>query len=158
MRTLAIFDIDGVLADISHRLHYLREKDYDKFYGVSIAEDQPIASGRELLVKMRGYCTFPPEDLWLLTGRPERTRIMTEMWLRARLNLWPRSEDLLMRPDGDYRPSPELKVMLLKKRQRELKKYDLIYFIDDDPENVKAVEEVFPDITGIVFSTKRFKK
>lgn len=156
MNTLVICDIDGVLADISHRLHYLEEKDYKNFYGVAMANDKVIESGNNLVKSLRDGRSFMEADVWLLTGRPEQTRAMTKQWVESVTSLYISSTMFLMRPDGDYRPSPELKVELLKKRRRELKKYDLVYFIDDDPENVKAVEKAFPNITGIVFSTKRF--
>lgn len=41
IRTLIICDIDGVLADCSHRLHYLKEKRYDAFYGAEMLDDDP---------------------------------------------------------------------------------------------------------------------
>lgn len=64
---------------------------------------------------------------------------------------------LLMRGDGDYRPSSIVKVELLKACNIPFDDYETIYFIDDDPENVKAVCEAFPKITGITFGIKRFK-
>lgn len=163
MRTLAIFDIDGVLADCTHRLHYAKAKDYDKFYAdEEILKDTPIRSGIELLQNMATWA-----DIWLATGRSQRCDMATLTWLQRVVG---RREVLRglasFRDEGDFRPSPVLKVEQLKDLFRESKKrsegyfvtqdVNPIYFIDDDPENVKAVEKAFPSITGIVFSTKRF--
>ncbi len=40
-----VFDIDGVLADCSHRLHYIQgdNKDYESFYSYDeVLKDMPI--------------------------------------------------------------------------------------------------------------------
>lgn len=46
-----VFDIDGVLADCSHRLHYIQKpiKDYDKFYSdKEILKDKVLKNGQML--------------------------------------------------------------------------------------------------------------
>ena len=46
-----IFDIDGVLADCSHRLHYLKDKNYDNFYSdEEIMKDKPIHDIMDIFV------------------------------------------------------------------------------------------------------------
>lgn len=47
-----VFDIDGVLADCSHRLKYIQgeDKDYDKFYSdKEIMKDKPIEGGKKIM-------------------------------------------------------------------------------------------------------------
>lgn len=154
--TLIICDIDGVLADCSHRLHYLEEKNYEAFYSVaSMIEDGIIWGGKDLFNAIKQ--PMSGLDVYLLTGRPERTRKITELWLNYYDIAFNR---MYMRADGDYRPSPKVKVDLMNKLAESRKSYDRScsgYFIDDDPENVKAVCKAFPKITGITFGTKRFK-
>ena len=45
-RPLAVFDIDGVLADVSHRLPFVarRPKDWDAFFAAAV-DDPPFAQG-----------------------------------------------------------------------------------------------------------------
>lgn len=156
MSNLLICDIDGVLADCSHRLHYLQEKDYDAFYAnENLVKDKPIIEGIDLTHALKA---LNGSYIILLTGRPERTRRMTEMWLENNMVFYDR---LLMREDGDYRPSPKVKTELLFKNMPHnmgFNPYFLGYFIDDDPKNVKAVCKAFPDITGITFGIERMKR
>ena len=51
-----VFDIDGVLADCSHRLHYIQgeNKDYDKFY--SDEDDDQVNE----MFKKRGIVCYKP--------------------------------------------------------------------------------------------------
>lgn len=162
--TLIICDIDGVLADCSHRLHYLEEKDYGEFYGDKILDDELIQSGAKLLYHLwdRHFVgdslTEVSNSLIFLTGRPNKTRTITQDWMRACLVAQVANYPLLMRGDGDYRPSPIVKVELLKACNIPFDEYKTIYFIDDDPDNVKAVCEAFPKITGITFGTKRMEE
>lgn len=163
--TLIICDIDGVLADCSHRLHYLEEKDYEAFYGNNtILNDAVIQAGLDLLFSLRygGWSVGEPvrakNPVIFLTGRPALTRSITRTWIQHHVGYAMHTLPLLMRGDGDYRPSPVVKTELLQAALPDCgKKYDKIYFIDDDPENVKAVCEAFPQITGITFGIKRFK-
>ncbi len=180
---LIICDIDGVLANCEHRLEHLSRKDYDIFYGTKMADDTDIEEGR-LLVNALCNAVTSPSAIYYATGRPERMRNLTLNWLEAHLMPQARSDRLYMRKDVDYRPSPELKVeqieQILKDREviggynligwlkavsdavtsiitGEKEQPPTVYFIDDDPENVKAVCGRFPFITGITFGTKRME-
>jgi hypothetical protein len=54
-------------------------------------------------------------NVMLLTGRNEKYRHITLKWLRdAELDF--SFEELIMRPDFDYRPDAEVKIELLEKR------------------------------------------
>ncbi|MGH8773828.1 MAG: hypothetical protein ACRDWI_01180 [Jiangellaceae bacterium] len=127
-RPFAVVDLDGVLADVSARLHHLEGpgKDWNAFFA-GIPDDRPLAEGmavaRELAVE---------HDLVYLSGRPERTRPETEAWLRehgapaARLRL---------RPDGDRRPARVLKVAVLRQLAQER---SVAVLVDDDPAVCRA--------------------
>jgi hypothetical protein len=129
VRELAVFDIDGVVADVRHRLHFLdsRPKDWSGFFAAAGA-DTPLAEGVALAREaLRTY------DLAWLTGRPERLRAVTERWL-ADLDL--PSTPLVMRRDRDFRPAR------LAKRD-ELRRLaagrDVAMVVDDDPDVIEAL-------------------
>lgn len=146
-------DIDGVLADCGHRLHYKEEKDYDKFYGLEMLDDRTINAGLELLALVEEKDEDVP--IILISGRPERTRKATTVWLDVCGLVY--YDEILMRKDGDYRSSDIVKKELIEKYLMHNPQYKnwMAYFIDDDPKNVKAIEATFPNFTGLVFSTKR---
>lgn len=166
---LYIFDIDGVVADISHRLHYMQEKNYEKFYSdEELAKDEEIGAGIDLANKL-----FESEDSFVMfmTGRPYSTEKATWKWLND--HKVKHSQMGFFREDGDYRPSPIVKTEGIEQAITEVRdilesaskdgsvgelELGKIYFVDDDPKNVQAVEEKYPDITGIVFTTKRMEE
>lgn len=128
---VTVFDIDGVLADVSHRLHHVarRPKDWDAFFAAADA-DPPLADGVELA---RQAAT--ESAVAYLTGRPEWLRAVTADWL-ARHGL-PDGE-LHMRPRGDLRPARVAKLDLLRAVHR---RQPVRALIDDDPDVVAAVRE-----------------
>lgn len=133
---IAVFDIDGVVADVRHRLHLLerRPKDWPGFFAAAGA-DPGLAEGIErVLTAAAEY-----EVVWL-TGRPDSLRAVTRRWLADR-DL-PETE-LIMRGHRDFRPAPVLKVAELNKlrgRQVEL-------FVDDDAKVIAAAADAgFPTV------------
>lgn len=120
-RPLAVFDIDGVLADVSHRLHYLDEYRWDRFF---------TAAGRDPLLDegaTRLRAALADHDVAYLTGRPERNRRLTERWL-ARHDL--PTGPLYMRPDHDRRPARRVKRDVLRELARTR---TVASILDDDP-------------------------
>jgi phosphoglycolate phosphatase-like HAD superfamily hydrolase len=99
---IAILDIDGVLADASHRQHLVdgRPKDWDAFFA-AVGADPPIPAGLRLARDLAAS-----DDVVLLSGRPERTRADTEAWLRDNAVPYAR---LILRPDADRRPADRFK-------------------------------------------------
>lgn len=100
-------DIDGTLADRSHRLHFIetKPKNWDAFFAAA-ADDAPIQPVCDAISDLMEY-----NRIIFVTGRPERTRIATSLWLSKRAVLWP--DYLFMRKDGDYRPDEIIKEELL---------------------------------------------
>lgn len=148
-------DIDGVVADCSHRLHFLEDKNYDKFYSKEeMTKDVPIKSGAFLLNAL--YSSPYECAIVFVTGRPYRTEEWTREWLikKARFKS-AEFATILMRKNHDYRPSDVIKVEAIKKFLNENCYRGEYLFIDDDPKNVQAVEKSFPQIRGIVFGTER---
>lgn len=101
---MIVFDVDGVLADPTHRLKYIQGQhpDWEKFFEES-KDDAPIRAGlRLLLLHLRSTHRV---ELW--TGRSDRYRLMLESWL-LRFGM-PRLPQIAMRPHGDHCPDVELK-------------------------------------------------
>ncbi|HZE49687.1 MAG TPA: hypothetical protein VE074_08995 [Jatrophihabitantaceae bacterium] len=128
--TVAVFDIDGVVADVRHRLHYLesRPKDWGGFFGAA-SDDPPLAEGVTLAADLAQQ-----HDLVWLTGRPGWLRTVTTHWL-AEHGL-PVGE-LFMRGSGDRRPARLYKLGVL----RRLANREIAAFIDDDAEVIDAAKQ-----------------
>jgi phosphoglycolate phosphatase-like HAD superfamily hydrolase len=127
---VAVFDIDGVLADVRHRLHFLdaRPRDWDAFFaavGADAVLTQGVDAIRDALADGLGVV--------YLTGRPERCRQDTVQWLHA--HGLPVAE-VLMRPDAERRPARLFKVAALRRLASHA---DVAYLVDDDPEVADAV-------------------
>jgi len=103
---LAVVDIDGVLADVGHRLHFLdrRPKDWKGFFAAA-RSDPPHPEGLALVAELAR-----DHAIVLLTGRPEGCRGDTETWLADHGVAY---ELLVMRPGGNRRPAAEVKVGVL---------------------------------------------
>jgi hypothetical protein len=130
VRGLAVFDVDGVLADVAHRRHHLARPDWDAFFAAA-ADDPPLGTG----VTMSHQCADAGLTVVYLSGRPERLRGVTSDWL-DRHGL-PAGE-LLLRPDHDRSPATRLKLRALRTLAR---RDDVVTFVDDDPDVVEAVRD-----------------
>jgi phosphoglycolate phosphatase-like HAD superfamily hydrolase len=130
LRPLAVFDVDGVLADVTHRLHHLRARPqrWERFF--QAADRDPLLD--EGADRLRAALT--DHDVIYLTGRPERTRRLTERWL-ARHDL--PTGPLLMREDRDSRPARWMKREVLRKLGTTR---DVVSVLDDDPAVVAVLE------------------
>jgi hypothetical protein len=129
-RPVAVFDLDGVLADVRHRLHLVegRPKKWDAFFDAAVA-DPPLAPGVQLARASAEDC-----DLVYLTGRPERCRADTLAWLDHH-GLPP--GPLMMRRSRDFRPS---RVAKLEQLRRLATKRTVAVAVDDDAQVCDAYE------------------
>lgn len=130
MRPLAVFDLDGTLADVRHRLHHLehRPKQWDAFFDAA-RDDPPLETGVALALESGREC-----DVVYVTGRPERCRADTRAWLRE--HGLPDGE-LAMRRGRDRRPARVAKVELL---QRLARGRVVAVVVDDDEQVCVAYE------------------
>jgi hypothetical protein len=137
--TLAVFDVDGVLADVAHRRHLIAgpRRDWDAFFAAA-GEDPPLGVGVALALRSHAQ----GHEVVYLSGRPERLRRDTERWL-ARQGL-PRGE-VLLRPDRDYSPATRLKLAALRRLSR---RDDIALFVDDDSWVVDAVGATRPPMVS----------
>ncbi|MBO8202356.1 hypothetical protein JW613_29335 [Streptomyces smyrnaeus] len=127
---LAVFDLDGTLADVRHRLTFLqqRPRDWDAFFAAAV-DDPPLAKGVALALETAERC-----ELAYVTGRPERCRADTVEWLRT--HGLPTGR-LLMRAEDDRRPARVTKPVLLRQLARER----AVALVVDDDEQVNAAYE-----------------
>jgi phosphoglycolate phosphatase-like HAD superfamily hydrolase len=133
-RTVAVLDIDGVVADVRHRLHHLDSRDWPAFFAAADG-DPLLAEGAALAADLAAR-----HDIVWLTGRPEWLRDVTAAWL-DRHELPP--GDLHLRPSGDYRPAPRFKLGVL----RRLAPRGIAAVVDDDEQVVETARSAgFPAV------------
>ena len=136
-RTLAIIDIDGVVADVRHRVHYVeqRPKNWDAFFAAAI-DDEAHDEGLAVVETLAATC-----EVIFLTGRPEHLRDDTQGWLDGH-GLG--GHRLVMRPEGDRGPSARFKVRRLQQLAR---KRTVAMVVDDDDKVIAAMKEAgFPTL------------
>lgn len=126
-----IFDLDQTLFDIGHRLHFVegRRKDWDGFHGAMDGDRLNMWAFRLLwMYDQYGY------DIIVMTGRSEEYRDMTrDQLMRHEIPY----NMLLMRQEGDYRPSAEVKVEMFRERVEGMySELDALY--DDNVEVCEA--------------------
>jgi len=126
---VAFVDLDGVLADVRHRLHHVtsRPKDWDAFFAAAI-RDELHPEGRAVVERLR-----QDHEVVYLTGRPERCRDDTLAWL-ARHGL--DGPELIMRSPRDRRPAAVVKVEVIARRFADR---DVAVVVDDDDRVVAAM-------------------
>ena len=135
-RMLAVVDLDGVVADVRHRLHHLTggRKDWPAFFAAA-PEDGLLAEGSETVHRLAEVY-----DVAYLSGRPERLRAVTQRWLHDQQLP---AGDLLLRPDGDYTPSRVFKVDALR---RLAVTRTVVVLVDDDQRVLDAAREAGFDV------------
>lgn len=126
---VVVFDVDGVLADVRHRLRHVerKPKDWPAFFA-AMDEDGPLEEG---IARARAEAAAGRAIVYL-TGRNETYRRVTEAWF-ARHGL-PEGR-LVMRRNDDRRPARLFKPQALARIARNA---DVVSVIDDD-EAVVAV-------------------
>ena len=133
---VAVVDIDGVLADVRHRLHHVTErpKDWRAFFA-GAGDDGLLAEGAHATRQLAEVY-----EVVYLSGRPERLRAVTEAWF-ARHDLPPGR--LVLRPPDDYRPASVWKV----ERLEELAETRTVaVLVDDDPRVLDAARRAGFDV------------
>jgi phosphoglycolate phosphatase-like HAD superfamily hydrolase len=101
-----LFDIDGTLADLTHRLPHIQKepKDWDAFFA-ACRDDRPIEHIVDLVHALSHF-----DHIVLVSGRSDRVKRQTKDWLREHLINY---DALYMRRDGDHRPDNQVKAELL---------------------------------------------
>jgi hypothetical protein len=124
-----VFDVDGVLANADHRQDVLfaggKRKNWKAFFA---------AAGDDALIEEVARLTTlidPALKVVLLTARPTSNRSITLTWLAEHDVRW---DLLVMRPDGDFRSSPEAKRGAVQELRDQGFEPQLAF--DDDRRNV----------------------
>jgi acid phosphatase class B len=96
-----IFDIDGTVADCTHRIHLIsgEHKDWDAFHD-ACDRDTPIQGTIQVLNALY----VAGKRIVFVTGRMERGREKTEKWLETwtAVNSYDIRYNLVMRPNGNH--------------------------------------------------------
>ena len=101
-----VFDIDGTLANITHRRHWVATKPKNwAAFNAAMANDTVYEDIHWLLDTFKTSC-----QIILCSGRGDDTRLVTERWLEDN-NIY--YNQLFMRRAGDYRQDSIVKVELL---------------------------------------------
>ena len=118
-----ICDIDGTLANIQHRLHWIttKPKNWTAFFQTMI-DDEPIQS----VIDFLRLLNMREASVIYVSGRPDSHRLETQSWLRR--HSLP-GGPLYMRRAGDHRPDDIIKIELLAQIRND--GYDPKIAIDD---------------------------
>jgi hypothetical protein len=140
---VAVVDIDGVLADVRHRLHYVEErpKDWRSFFAAA-PDDPVLAQGLETVRRLAEVY-----DLVYLSGRPEHCRQDTLAWF-DRHGVPP--GDLRLRTPKDFRPARVTKVEALDSLSATRA---VAVFVDDDPLVCEAARAAGYDVLPATWMT-----
>jgi len=134
-----VFDLDGTITDTRHRDHLNPrmmegyEGNGDKWVPYSMAGDKDDAI-LPVIAMMRGAPLAV--NIWIITGRTNLARDLTEHWLEVNrvphYHLW-------MRKEGDHRPNVELKLARLD--ALESRGHSVELWVDDYPRVTKAMRK-----------------
>lgn len=140
-RNVVLCDIDGTIADLTHRLHYVKggNRDWGSFF------DSVGGDGFRKDVWDRVVADAEANDACVifLSGRSDVCRRETEMWLMENCH-----EDIdypitLMRRDRDRRPDTEVKKEMF---ERHFGGYNVVRVYDDRPRLVSMWREMGLDV------------
>lgn len=121
-----IFDIDGTLADVEHRRHFLPNNgcapDWKAFFDAMV--DDPVMPD---VVRLQSILwQYGPRPMVLCSGRPDNYRAHTEKWLADNGIHYDR---LMMRRAGDHRSDVIVKREMLQELREE--GFEPCFAVDD---------------------------
>ena len=111
MRPLYIFDLDGTLALIEHRLHFIQQKPKDwRAFFAAVGDDKP----NEPVIRVYKALREAGAECWIWSGRSDECQEATKDWLAkhcgTRFGGWfSAPEAFRMRKAGDFRDDVEVK-------------------------------------------------
>lgn len=146
-RGFVVCDIDGTIADIKHRLHFVKppnthlhtegaiegldfKKDWKSFF-----EASPSDPVRHDTLGLLANALGTDHEIIFVTARPETYRKQTEEWIQRHV---PGYTTIIMRAAHDKRPDTEVKKDIY---EQYLKHYHVFYVIDDRPAVIRMWRE-----------------
>ena len=120
MKTI-IFDLDGTLADLQHRIEFAKKKDYREFFA-RVLLDAPITD----VIYMATVLKVAGHRIIICSGRSDESKGDTEAWLQRNKVLY---DALYMRRSGDHRPDYVVKAEIYNQYIRD--KEDVLCVFDD---------------------------
>ena len=141
-KTTIICDIDGTIANLQHRLHFIKnpdgskksykDSDWDSFHKACV-DDEPYDDVIEILHSLvRGHgngcnvCGAVEREVYFFSGRNESVRKETIEWLEKNVSIPVEDGSLYMRSEGDRRPDTTVK-------------YEMMYELKIMPEDVLCI-------------------
>jgi hypothetical protein len=130
LKKIVVCDIDGTVADLSHRLQYAKgpEKNWDTFFSL-LDGDTPR---RDIYAQVRELADREGADLVFVTARPEKYREATRNWLIKHDH--GKFVHIIMRRDNDKRVDTEVKEDIYN---QYLKQYEIVGVFDDRPSVIR---------------------
>lgn len=127
-----IVDLDGTLADITHRRHFLEGEKKDwKNFSRNVIRDELNVWCREIILRMA-----PDHEILLVSGRGEELREETESWLTQHSVPY---QALYMRRRGDHRDDTVVKREIFEEKIRP--EHEVLFAIDDRAKVVRMWRE-----------------
>lgn len=135
-----VVDIDGTIADTDARVAEITNKyqldnegrwtdeHIDEFTKTEVIKKDELLPGAEILPELARKCKA---KIVFLTGRSERARVATRIWLKNKLNIFD-SVPLVMRPEGDMSGPSQCKENIFINTVLKMHPESSFIFFDDD--------------------------
>ena len=132
MKNIILCDIDGTVANNDHRQHFLEgKKDWDGFFN-ALDKDKPIYKTINKIIREHQN----GKNIIFLTGRPERYRSSTLVWLEKFFDF---NISMLMRKNNDQRNKLIIKREIF---ESNFNNAEIDYVLDNDNELLEMWHEI----------------
>lgn len=129
--TVIVYDLDGCVANAEHRFPLIRDDNrWDEYYDLC---DKDTVN--EELLALMSYTQRVFDSQVIVTGRVERIRDKTELWLKENNVAY---DELYMRPDDNRQRNHHFKVDMATNL---MSCYRIALWVDDNPA-VSALREL----------------
>ncbi len=132
-QTTVIFDIDGVIADATHRNHHITKpnNNWDEFFQ-DCENDTQLTHNTHLLQLLAKH-----NNITLLTSRPKAVKKQTTNWLTKNNIPW---NTLIMRSARNDIPSANYKKLAIQQLIEQNTTIEIVF--DDDPKNIAEIKKL----------------